>query len=52
VEIIEQFSLSQRDLYWKLAHLPPAGGLVRKYNWVYWYDQRLAGKAAASATSR
>jgi hypothetical protein len=52
MEIIEQFSLSQRDFYWKLAHLPPAGGLVRKYNWVYWYDQRVTAKAAASATPR
>jgi hypothetical protein len=40
VEIIERFGLSQPDFYRKLAHLPPTGGLIREYNWVYLYDQR------------
>ncbi|WP_163153136.1 M91 family zinc metallopeptidase [Bradyrhizobium uaiense] len=45
VQIIERFRLSQPDLYWRLAHLPPMGGLVRKYNWIYWYDQiRIKGR--------
>jgi len=51
VEMIERFRLSQPDLYWKLAHLPPTG-LVRKYNWVYWYDQRRIAESAASAAPR
>jgi hypothetical protein len=51
VEMIERLRLSQPDLYWKLAHLPPTG-LVRKYNWVYWYNQRRIAKPAASAAPR
>jgi hypothetical protein len=51
VEIIDRFRLSQPDFYWKLAHLPPAGagGWVRKYNWVYWYDQRRNAKTSSRA---
>ncbi|WP_029083503.1 M91 family zinc metallopeptidase [Bradyrhizobium sp. th.b2] len=48
VQIIEQFRLSQPDLYGRLVHLPPVGELIRKYNWIYWYDQiRVKGRTRA-----
>jgi Effector protein len=51
MDMIEGFRLSQPGFYWKLAQLAPSGW-VRKYNWVYWYEQRRIAKSKATAARR